>query len=241
MKIKQCLVVDDNNIDVTVLKQKLDKLSFFQLVSTVDTLESASEVLADRPIDLIFLDIKLSHQIGLTLLKSIADLPPVIITSAYPEYAAESYALGKAADYLLKPFSDERLHIALNRALHMRSQTVPYLNRDTIFLKAGRRIQRFDFQTIDYIEAFGIYSKIYSGEQVDVVNERLSSLAKKLPAQFFMRIHKSYLINIRQMSSYDRLNIWLGTTKIPIGVSYRPRLEGLLALFDANDADDSEV
>lgn len=239
MKIKQCLVIDDNKADVDVLKQKLDKLSFFQLTSTVNSLELASEVLADYPIDLIFLDIKLPHQLGLTLLKSIADLPPVIITSAYPEYAAESYALGKAADYLLKPFSDERLHIALNRALQMRAQTTPYLNRDTIFLKVGRRIQRFDFQSIDYIEAFGIYSKIYFGDQVDVVNERLSSLAKKLPAQFFMRIHKSYLINIRQMTSYDRLNIWLGKTKIPIGISYRPQLEGLLSLFDTSETEDS--
>ncbi|WP_375448410.1 LytR/AlgR family response regulator transcription factor [uncultured Fibrella sp.] len=234
MKIKQYLVIDDTESDVTYLKKYLDKFALCQLAAVATTVEAAIEILHQKPIDLIFLDIQLTSQSGLALLKSGVALPPVIIISAYPEYAIESYEIGKAADYLLKPFTFERLHIAITRALQLQQTTNSLVEPDAIFLKMGRKIQRFDFQAIDYAEAFGIYSKLYVGDQINLVNERLSALTRLLPSQLFMRVHKSYLINISKITSYDRHNLWLGKTKIPIGISFRPQLEGLLALFDTS-------
>ncbi|MBO0933229.1 LytR/AlgR family response regulator transcription factor [Fibrella aquatilis] len=235
MTIKQYLVVDDSEQDVELLTQRLDKFTFYKSVGAVSTIEAALNMLATQRIDLIFLDVHLPNQSGMTLLKIGATLPPVIIISAYPEYAVDSYEIGRAADYLLKPYTDERLHMALNRASQLQSQNQPSLTDEAIFLKMGRRIQRFDFRSILYVEAFGIYSKVYADEQLFVVNERLSAMTQLLPARLFIRIHKSYLINLGKITSYDRHSIYLGKTQLPIGISYRPRLEGLLALFDGSD------
>ncbi|MVM41644.1 response regulator transcription factor [Spirosoma sp. HMF3257] len=157
----------------------------------------------------------------------------MIITSAYPDYALESYEIGKAVDYLLKPFTVERLQISLTRALQWQNQPT-VIEKNEIFLKMGRKAQRFVFQSIDYIEAFGIYSKVYADNQMYLVNEGLTLLIDQLPARLFIRVHKSYVININKITSYDRHTIWLGQTKIPIGRSFRPGLEGLLSVFDTN-------
>ncbi|GAB4043400.1 LytR/AlgR family response regulator transcription factor [Spirosoma litoris] len=234
MEIKQYLIIDDTESDALYLKGLLSKFPFFNLVGITPTIESAVQVITSQEIDLIFLDINLNGQLGLTLLKEVIDLPPVIITSAYPDYALESYEIGKAADYLLKPFPLDRLHLALTRAFQSQSQ-VNIDEIDAIFLKMGRRAQRFAFQAIDYVEASGIYTKVYADNQVYLINERLAALSDQLPSRMFIRVHKSYLINVNKITSYDRHTIWLGHTKIPIGRSFRPRLESLLSLFDAGE------
>ncbi|QMW04037.1 LytR/AlgR family response regulator transcription factor [Spirosoma foliorum] len=228
------MIIDDTESDALYLKGLLSKFPFFNLVGITPTIEAAVQVITSQEIDLIFLDINLNGQLGLTLLKEGIDLPPVIITSAYPDYALESYEIGKAADYLLKPFPLDRLHLALTRAFQSQSQ-VNMDEIDAIFLKMGRRAQRFAFQAIDYVEASGIYTKVYADNQVYLINERLASLSDQLPSRMFIRVHKSYLINVNKITSYDRHTIWLGHTKIPIGRSFRPRLEGLLSLFDAGE------
>ena len=234
MEIKQYLIIDDTASDALYLKSLLSKFPFFNLVGIAPTIEAAVQFLSTQPIDLVFLDINLNGQSGLTLLKTGIALPPVIITSAYPDYALESYEIGKAADYLLKPFPLERLQIALTRAFQWHTH-VNMSEVDAIFLKMGRKAQRFAFQSIDYVEAAGIYTKVYTDKQMYLVNERLASLTDQLPSRLFIRIHKSYLINIGKITSYDRHNIWLNQIKIPIGRSFRPRLEGLLSLFDTNE------
>lgn len=234
MKVRYYLIVDDASPDAVQLESQLTKFPFFHRADIVPTIESAIDVLSRQPIDVIFLDIKLNDQSGLTLLKTALELPPIIITSAYPEYAVESYEIGKTADYLLKPFTHERLQIALNRALHLQRTADNFVDIDAIFLKIGRKIQRFKFDAIDYVEAFGIYSKVYVGGQMYVVNERFSTLTTSLPANLFIRVHKSYIIHIGKITSYDRHNLWLQQTKIPIGISFRSRLEGLMMLFNAD-------
>lgn len=234
MTIKQYLVIDDNPADIDYLKRALNQFPLFRLAAVADTVESAMMILATQSIDLIFLDVLLAGQSGLTLLKAGASLPPVIIISAYPEYAAYSYEIGRAADYVIKPFSDERLQISLARALQRANNPTHLVDAEAVFLKTGRRIQRFEYQSIDYAEAFGVYSKVFQGEQMELVNERLIALEKLLPTRLFMRVHKSYIINVNKITSYDRHNLWIGKIKIPIGISYRPRLQGLLSLFDTD-------
>ncbi|QDK78691.1 response regulator transcription factor [Spirosoma sp. KCTC 42546] len=233
MVVKQYLIIDDSEPDAFYLKGLLSRFTFFNLVGIAPTIESAVQFLSSQSIDLIFLDISLDGQLGLSLLKTGMTLPPVIITSAYPDYALESYEIGKAADYLLKPFTLERLQISLTRALQWQNQPT-VIEKNEIFLKMGRKAQRFVFQSIDYIEAFGIYSKVYADNQMYLVNEGLALLIDQLPARLFIRVHKSYVININKITSYDRHTIWLGQTKIPIGRSFRPSLEGLLSVFDTN-------
>lgn len=234
MEDKHYLIIDDTETDALYLKNLASQFTFLKLVGIAPTIESADRFLMTYPIDLLFLDIRLNGQTGFTLLKSGLKLPPIIITSAYSDYAVESYEIGKASDYLLKPFTLERLQIALSRAFNWPSQTSA-LEQDAIYLKMGRKAQRFVFQSIVYVEAFGVYSKVYTDNQMHLVNERLNSLLDQLPSRLFVRVHKSFIININKITSYDRHAIWLNQIKVPIGRSFRPGLEGLLSIFDAKD------
>jgi DNA-binding LytR/AlgR family response regulator len=96
----------------------------------------------------------------------------------------------------------------------------------------GRTLHRFNLEDIDYIEAFSIYSKIYSKGTLFVVNEIISALEIKLSKKAFVRVHKSYIINTNKITNIDNKNIWINQTPIPLGRTYKPLFEGLLKLFD---------
>lgn len=234
MDIQRYLIIDDTESDALYLKKLLDKFSTLDPAGIVPTLELALKTIDSQPIDLVFLDIKLNGQLGLSLFKTETTLPPVIITSAYPDYALESYEIGKAADYLLKPYTSDRLRVALDRVLQGQNQFTN-TRANTIFLKMGRKVQRFDIHSIDYVEAFGIYSKIYANNQMYLVNERFASIVDLLASHLFRRIHKSYLIHANKITGYDKNYIWLNQTKVPIGRSFRPALGELLSLFDTSE------
>lgn len=230
--IKHYLIIDDNADDARQLVAMLDTLGFYQCVGIVASLEDAIRLMSVQPLDILFLDVRLDHTSGLTLLKTSANLPPVIVVSAYPEYAVDSYEVGRAVDFLLKPFTLDRLHVAISRALQRTHHPNHLIEADVAYLKMGRKVQRFDYNSMNYIEAFGIYSKVFTAEAAHVVNERISTLQTLLPSRYFMRVHKSYIINTAKITSFDRSTIWLGRIQVPIGVSYRPRIEKLLGLFD---------
>ncbi|MVM40415.1 response regulator [Spirosoma sp. HMF3257] len=235
MKVRKYIIVDVIEPDIKELESKLHKFTLLEFAGVCSTLEETVEMLATEAIDLIFLETRLANECGLTLLKSGINLPPVIVISSRPEDALACYEIGIPVDFLLKPFSFERLLRALNRALSIQFKSNSLVSIDSIFLKTGRKLQRFNYQTIDYIESYGIYSKVYMTDGSSIVNERVVTLAKLLPSQFFMRVHKSFILNIRKITSFDRSNLCIGSTKIPIGVSYRPKLEGLLNLLDVKE------
>ncbi|WP_020599453.1 LytR/AlgR family response regulator transcription factor [Spirosoma panaciterrae] len=236
MKARKYIIIDVVETDIADLKDKLQKFPLLECTRVCHTLEEAVEVLAKESIDLIFLDANLGDDDGLTLLKCGINLPSVIVTSKRPEDALECYNIGTPADFLLKPFTFERLLRAMSRTFRQQFASNSFANLDSIFLKTGRKIQRFNYQAIDYIESYGIYSKVHMSDGYQIVNERVASLAKLLPAHFFMRVHKSFIINISKITSFDRSALSIGTTKIPIGVSYRQKLEGLLNLLEVTDS-----
>ncbi|GAB3725159.1 LytR/AlgR family response regulator transcription factor [Spirosoma lituiforme] len=236
MNSRKYIIIDDTDSDALHVRDQLEKLPFLNLAGICSSVEKATELLSQEVIDLILLDINLADQSGLTLLKLGIPLPPVIIVTAFPDFALESYEIGKASDYLLKPYTFERLLIAVNRAINLQVSATSIADPNYIFLKMGRKIQRFDYQTLDFVEGYGLYSKIVTGTQTHVVNERLASLTELLPSRFFLRVHKSYIINITKITSFDRNTLWVNNHKIPIGISYRPKLDGLLRLFNNGDS-----
>ena len=232
MITKKYIIVDDLAPDVEYLRRYLTNLPFLEYIGCCSSVGEAMGLLAGEKIDLIFLDVNLMSGSGLSLLKTGTDLPPVIVISAHTEYALECYEIGKAVDYLLKPYTYERLLVAVNRAVSMHVAQGNVVNEEFIFLKMGRKIQRFEYQAVDYVEAYGAYSKVFCRGQLYVVNERLASLTELLPSRFFLRVHKSFIINLNKIISFDRNHLFLPQVKIPIGISFRPKLEGLLRLFD---------
>ncbi|RRB04927.1 LytR/AlgR family response regulator transcription factor [Larkinella rosea] len=231
MKYRQSLIVDDSESAVTILQEYLAQLPFFMPPQVCGTVRDATTILQQQSFDLIFLDIHLPDQSGTELLRSFPRPLPVIITTAHAEFAAESYDLN-VADYLLKPYSFGRFTRAINRALGVQMAQNSVSEDRFIFLKVGHSMQRFDYDTIDYVQAFGTYCKVFINQKVIVVNEIISHLENLLPRQRFLRIHKSYLMNLSKINSYNYRNIVIGSTKIPLGASYREKFEGFLSLLD---------
>jgi DNA-binding LytR/AlgR family response regulator len=143
------------------------------------------------------------------------------------------FDINTIVDYLPKPIEFNRLVRAVNRALGTQIQANNLTDKDYIFLKMGRKFQRFNFDEIDYFETYGVYMKVFVSSQSFVVNDSISVLLEKLDGTKFMRVHKSYIVNITKINAFDVNSLVLRSgSPIPIGVSYKGRLEGLLRLFD---------
>jgi DNA-binding LytR/AlgR family response regulator len=234
MNIRQCLIVEDSEPFRLLIESYLKKIPLFQSVKVCESCFEAVDILTTEKIDLVFLDIELPDMSGLTLLKTFQNLPPTIITTSHSKYAVESYEIGRAADYLVKPFEFERFVMAVNRALSINISKYSFKDQGFIVVKMGRTLQRFDLDKIDYVEAYTIYAKIFYNGSAYVVNEIISSLESQLDSRQFIRIHKSYIINIKKVTNIDKHQIWLDKTPIPMGKSYKPNFEGFLRLFDKN-------
>lgn len=237
MNIRKCLIVEDDSSCVEILKTYLDKLPFFNVVGQCVSQSEAIAFLASETVDLIFLDLHLDNvegenADGLDLLQTIKSSAPIIITTSYPDFAVESYRIGKAIDYLVKPFEFNRFLMAINRALGLQLSARQILDKDYIFLKMGRHFQKFKLADIDYLQAYGIYLKVITNGVTHVVNDTISNLEETLDNSTFMRVHKSYIINVHKINKFNRNHLFLEEDKIPIGISYKPKLKGLLSLFN---------
>ncbi|GAB3910191.1 LytTR family DNA-binding domain-containing protein [Larkinella knui] len=231
MKYRQCLIVEDCDSAVTILQEYLARLPFFMPPQVCGTVREATTLLQQQQFDLILLDVNLPDQMGLDLLHSFPRTLPVIITTSAIEFAVDSYDLD-VADYLLKPFTFSRFTRAVNRALGVQVGQNSLTEEQFIFLKVGHAMQRFDYNDIEYVQAFGTYCKVFINQKMIVVNEIISQMETLLPKHRFLRIHKSYLLNLSKISSYNYRTIFVGSAKIPLGASYRDKFEGFLNLLD---------
>ncbi len=235
MQIVSCLIVDDDDAFIQCISDQLEKLAFIKVVGHSKTYGESVVALKSNAIDLVFLDINLESTDGLNgfdLLRQYPNLPPVVILSNSPDYAIESYTIGKAKDFLVKPFDLRRLVLAINRALDSDLESGQLIDKQSIFLKMGRKFQRFSIDEIDYIEGYGIYTKVVTKDCSSVINDTLTNLENILIGQKFMRVHKSYIINLNKLVGFDHNKLYLKNSSIPIGTAYKRKLEGLLRLFD---------
>lgn len=233
MNTKHCLIVDDSEIITFQIKNYLTKIPLIAKIAVCSTASEALHILRTEKIDFFFLDIELPDFSGLSLLRSTQILPPCIIISSHAEYALESYEIGKAVDYLHKPFSFERFLQSVNRVFEQ-EQVVS--NLENILLKKGRVLRQFRVEDIHYIESYGIYTKIHTVAGVEIVNENMLSLEKILPCQSFVRVHKSYIVNLKNITevspNYFRI---ANSINIPIGRSYRSSFKYFFHLLDKLD------
>ncbi len=236
MQIVSCLIVDDDDSFVQELSGQLEKLAFIKVTGRSKTYGETIAALKSNSIDLVFLDINLDSADGLNgfdLLRQPPHLPPVVIVSNTPDYAIESYNIGKAKDFLVKPIDIRRLVLAINRALQTDVESGQLIDSKSVFLKMGRKFQRFCIDEIDYFEGYGIYAKVITQDGIThVINDSLTELENVLEGKKFMRVHKSYIINLNKLTGFDHNKLYLKNASVPIGSSYKGKLEGLLRLFN---------
>ena len=198
-------------------------MPFLNLVGTfTDPVEATSE-LQKGTIDLIFLDIQMPGLTGLEFLNTLERKPAVIFTTAYDEYAVESYDFN-TIDYLLKPISFERFLKAANKANEVLSSSGAESDTKFIFIKADYKIHKIATDDIAYIEGYKDYVRIYTAEKRFVTRESMKNMDDLLPKDCFLRIHRSYIISIEKFSAIEGNMIILGEEKLPIGKSYREQV-----------------
>jgi two-component system, LytTR family, response regulator LytT len=238
MLIKRCLIIEESDSCITTLQNCIKKLSLFECV-VVKELKDVIYQLQDNTFDLIFVDIHFAYKAGINLFTLFPTLPPTIIITSATEYAIESFDIDQVTDFIVKPVSEARLIRAINRSLDIQFVNNSIVGKEFSFFKAGRQIQRFDYKDINYIEAYGVYSKIHAVGQVHLVNEPILALENALPSSTFRRVHKSYIININKIQKFNYKSFFIENIKIPIGVSYKSQVEGLLRLLNTKDIDEN--
>ncbi|MGA0557828.1 LytR/AlgR family response regulator transcription factor [Larkinella sp. VNQ87] len=231
---QQCLIVEQ--AIVAEFRDYLKRLPFFSLPEVCNSLAEAQGLLQKKSYELICLEVDLLSQAELDLIRSFPRHIPLVIASSRPEMALEGFDLG-AADFLLKPFTFLRFTRAVNRALSTQVTSDLLVDHPFLFLKKGHSFQRFNYGDIDYIQAYGIYCKIYGKQKVDVVNETISNLEQALPSQQFLRVHKSYIVNLAKITEYSYRTIAIGSHQISLGAAYRERFEGFLRLLGKKGED----
>lgn len=226
MKVLRCVVADDEPIARQIIEGYCQELPQIEIVASCKNAFEVMEVLQQQAIDLLFLDINMPKLTGLGLLKSLRHRPSVIITTAYPEYAVEGFAL-EVTDYLLKPFSLERFVQAVLKVHKVQENQIPIQERNTtiespqiLFVKSDKKIIRLHVDEIRHVEAYGNYIKIYHREMT-LSAQTLTDFMTNLPSQF-LRIHRSSVANLHHLKLIDGNRLFLRDgTQLTIGKSYR--------------------
>jgi DNA-binding LytR/AlgR family response regulator len=228
----KCIIVEDETLAQNVIQSHLQKTEQFELVGICSNALEAKEALNKQDVDLIFLDIQLPGMTGLNFLRNMQNPPLVVLTTAYSEYALESYEFN-VIDYLLKPISFERFSKTINKITEGKlfnsvSRENENMPRDHIFIKSNNKFFKVNFSEIIYIEGMKDYLKIHTTDYKLVTHQTLSEMEKILPEKQFIRVHKSYIISLAHIKSIYGNNIEMNKASVPIGINYKERVMQLL-------------
>ena len=220
-----CMIVEDEPLAQNVLKKYIGDHPSLELVAVCSDALEAQSILTQQEIQLLFLDINLPKLSGINFIKTLIHPPLVIFTTAYPEFAVEGFELN-AIDYLLKPFSFERFLKSVNKAIEkLASKNQNVIAKETfVFLKADKKIHKVDLESIQYIEAIGDYMKVVTDSGQLIVNETMKKMQEDLPVEFFLRVHKSYIISREKIRFIEGNYVQVADKSIPIGATYRSEL-----------------
>ncbi|MGL4994359.1 MAG: LytR/AlgR family response regulator transcription factor [Bacteroidales bacterium] len=230
----KCIAIDDEPLALAKLRSYIEKIPFLYLCKTCQDAIEAMQVISEQSIDLIFLDINMPDLSGIEFVRSLEKAPHIIFTTAYSEYAIDGFKLD-AVDYILKPFNFDEFLTAANRA-RKRIELIEYssnrpinpinqkfVSDGTIFVKSDYKVSRIDLDSILYIEAMNEYVKIYiNGEEKPLIPLlSIKKLEEILPSSKFMRVHRSYIVNLERVIEIAKMRIIFGKNSIPIGDSYK--------------------
>jgi DNA-binding LytR/AlgR family response regulator len=237
--ILKCIAVDDEPLALDIIEDYVSKVPFLQLVKRTENAIEALQMVQDGGIDLVFLDIQMPDLTGIQFLKIAGSKASFILTTAYSQYALESYDLN-VADYLLKPIAFDRFYKAVEK-VHQQLQKngnvpvateTPIVNlqppvahtppvQDFIFVKTEHKIQKIHLADILYIEGLKDYISIFTKTERIITLQNMKKMEETLPKSEFIRVHKSYIIALDKIESIERSRISIASKTIPVGDTYR--------------------
>jgi DNA-binding LytR/AlgR family response regulator len=218
MRKIQTLIVEDEPLACEGLQMYVREIGFLEVKGVCEDALSANKMLSDHSIDLMFLDIQMPKLTGIDFLKSIKNPPMVIMTTAYPNFALQGYELD-VIDYLVKPYPFDRFLKAVNKARdffdlkHKPSETP---KEDFFFVKCDYRYEKIQFNDVLYVEGMENYVVIYTAAQKYVTLLRMKNIEETLPSGDFLRIHKSYIVSTRAVTSIDGNEVIVAGKRLPL-------------------------
>jgi DNA-binding LytR/AlgR family response regulator len=221
-----CIVIDDTPLAIEKLEGFIKQIPLLNLLKSFNSGIEAISFMKTNTVDLVFLDIQMEQFSGLQFLESLLYHPQIIIVSAYSQYAVDGFNYS-VTDYLLKPYSFERFLKAIEKVqndLGFKSQ------KDYMFVKTEYRMERINFSDILYIEGQGAYLRIITHKSKIMTLQNFRNMESLLPSDNFKRVHKSYLVALNKIDNIERNIIKIGEQRIPIGLSYREKLNKELRL-----------
>lgn len=226
MSTLKCIVVEDEPLAAKVLAGYIAQVPFLELAGTFKNALLAAEYLREHAVDLILLDIHLPKLKGMAFLKTLAESPAVIVTTAYHEYAVEGFELN-VTDYLLKPFPFERFLAAVNKLKKVQEAPLAPPEKDFIFLMVQKKKVKVLFSDIAYVESQREYVKVVTTKSTYLTKMGTHEIEAVLPPRMFQRVHRSYIISMEKIESFTAEEVEVGGAAIPVGRGYRAVLEGL--------------
>ena len=229
------LSIDDEPLALQLVSGYIKKTPFLELVGAFDNPVSALEFLEQEPVDLIFIDIQMPDLTGTEFVRILNNDTKIIFTTAYEKYALEGFKLD-AVDYLLKPFGFEEFLSAAQKARHLieleqKSAPVIEANSEFLFLKSDYKIRRINFNEILFVEGLKDYVKVFlKNDPKPILSiSSMKAIEAKLPEANFMRVHRSFIVNLNRIETIERFRIVFGNVYIPVSDQYKEKFQEFLS------------
>jgi len=221
-----CIIIDDEPLAREELHALLNEVSNIEILAKFSTAIKALDFIKENEVDLIFLDIEMPLMNGLEFAMQIPEKTLIVFTTAYPQYALKSYEFD-AIDYLLKPIDSNRLDKAVKKAafykelLLEQKNTIESNTLDFLFIKADRRYHKIYFKDVWFVEGLKDYVIIHTKNQKLITAMNLKNMHQKLPVGSFLRVSKSYVVNMQHIDSFDNHTLYINEAEIPLGDVYK--------------------
>jgi two-component system, LytTR family, response regulator len=227
----RCIAIDDEPLALELLTDNISKVPFLQLVAACDNALEAMTIMEQQPVDLIFLDIQMPGLTGLQFIQSMTVKPMIILITAYEKYALQGFDLN-VTDYLVKPVSLDRFVNACNKARELftlRAQPKSGTPAGYFFVNVDYSLVKVTTADIMYIEGLKDYIKIHlkSSQKPLVTRMPMKTIEEQLPADAFIRIHKSYIVSIAFITAVRKSSVFIDTLELPVSDNYRDSIISL--------------
>ena len=225
------IIIDDEPLAHEIIEEFCSMLPHVQLEKNCYNAMEAMQYLNENTIDFMFLDINMPKLRGLDFLRTLTKPPKTIITKAYKEHAIEGFELN-VVDYILKPFSFDRLIKAVNKVSDIQTtktivKEITNQTSNRLFVKGDKKHHQIDLNDLLYIEAYGNYSKLFLSEEMIISHEKISDYNELLPSDNFLRVHKSFIVRLDKIKLIEGNRILINEHKIPIGQTYKSEVNKL--------------
>ncbi len=218
----KCLIVDDDEMSLATIEHYVNQTEALELIGVCSNAIDALNILKKTKIDILFLDVEMPKMTGLELLDSLAAVPHVILITSKEEYAVKAFEY-RVVDYLLKPIEYVRFIQAINKVTDLvdGNEAVELTKDNEIFVKSDLKFVKINFDDILFVEAMADYVVINLEDNRHIIHSTMKAIEKKLSDKQFVRVHRSYIVNLKKINAVENASILMGEKRVPIGASYK--------------------